>query len=181
MSLPSFTASGLLPPGDHALALPELRASFLVTGDGVPDSDWDSAWRARLVDNLALFVGQLWTVGVDRIFVDGSFASDKRHPGDIDAYFECRVMHFPETIVRLLQLEPSLPWDWTHRPIDPATGIPKPMMWHRYRVELFPHFADQPNPTGVRDAYGNELLFPALFRRDRTTASPKGVIQLLRE
>jgi hypothetical protein len=40
---------------------------------------------------------------------------------------------------------------------------------------------DQPQPTGIRDEHGNDLLFPSLFRRDKATAQPKGVIQLVRE
>jgi hypothetical protein len=181
MNLPRFTVDGLLPDGDYPLSLAELRESYLVTGDGVGEPTWDAAWRAQLVDNLELFIRQLWQVGVERIFVNGSFVIGRPHPNDIDAYFECETTRFANIIVGLSQLEPPLPWDWTHRPIDPATGIPKPRMWHRYRVELFPHFVDQPIVTGIRDEYGNELLFPALFRRDRDTSLPKGIIQIIRE
>jgi hypothetical protein len=38
------------------------------------------------VDNLAVLVAQLWQVGIDRIFIDGSFAQDKPRPNDIDGY-----------------------------------------------------------------------------------------------
>jgi hypothetical protein len=46
MSLPAFTAEGLLPAFDFPVTLDELRASFLVTGEGVNSPTWDSAWRA---------------------------------------------------------------------------------------------------------------------------------------
>jgi hypothetical protein len=126
-------------------------------------------------------VRQLWEVGVERIFVNGSFVTSNPKPGDIDACFECESTRFGHVLAGLLQLEPPLPWDLTRRPIDPASGDPKPLMWHQYRVELFPHFPDSPVPTGIRDEYGNELFFPSLFRRDKATRRPKGIIQIIRE
>jgi hypothetical protein len=51
MPLPAFTAEGLLPAFDFPVTLDELRASYLVTGDGVDSPTWDSAWRARLANN----------------------------------------------------------------------------------------------------------------------------------
>ncbi len=92
--LPLFTAGGVLPPGDHRLTLEELRSSHLVTGSTHAAPTWDSAWRGHLVDNLRLLVEPLWQVGIDRIFVDGSFVEDKDHPNDIDGYFECAASRF---------------------------------------------------------------------------------------
>ena len=148
MGLPSFTTDGLLPSGDHVLTIAELRQSYLVTGEGLDVPGWESVWRAQLVDNLELFVRQLWQVGVERIFVNGSFVTRNPKPGDLDAYFECESTRFGHVLVGLLQSDPPLPWDLTRRPIDPDSGDPKPLMWHQYRVELFPHFPDDPVPTG---------------------------------
>ena len=181
MTLPHLHATGLLPAGDHPLTLGELRDSYLVTGEGLDVPGWDSAGRGQLVDNLELFVRQLWQVGVERIFVNGSFVTAKPDPGDIDAYFECTVVAYPLILVRLMQMEPSLPWDMTHRPIDPRSHEPKPVMWHQHRVEIFPHYTDHPMPTGVQDDHGDDLYFPALFRRDKVTGRPKGIIQIIRE
>src|SRR4051794_40267750 len=170
MPLPPLTVAGLLPPGDHLLTIAELRQS----GEGVDVPGWDSIWRAQLVDNVELFVRQLWQVGVERIFVNGSFATSRPIPGDLDAYFECELDQFPRILVRLFQLEPTLPWDLTHRPIDVASSLGKPVMWHRYRVELFPSFIDYPTPTGIFDEHGNELELAELFRRDKLSFRPKG-------
>jgi hypothetical protein len=74
----------MLPPGDYELTLDELRACSLVTGEGVGSSTWNSARRGALVENFAVLVGQLRTVGVREIFADGSFVEDKDHPNDID-------------------------------------------------------------------------------------------------
>jgi hypothetical protein len=177
----SLPVDGLLPSGDHHLTLSELRQSYLVTGEGLEIPQWDSAWRRQLVDNLELFVRQLWHVGVERIFVNGSFVTSKPDPGDIDAYFECTVAEYPLLLAQLTQLEPPLPWDVTRRPIDPRSREAKPIMWHRYRMEVFPHFIDHPMPTGIRDTRGDDLFFPTLFRLDKATGRPKGIVQIIRE
>ena len=180
MSLPPFTSNGLLPPGDYPLTLDELRGSYLVTGEGLSVPGWDRVWRAHLVENLEPFVRQLWQVGVERIVVNGSFVTSKPKPGDIDAYFECTLGTYSLTLVRLMQLEPPLPWDLAHRPIYRRSGEPKPVMWHRYRVEVFPHFSDYPNPTGIFDEHGQELELGELFRREKFSLRAKGVVQIVR-
>lgn len=161
--------------------MPDLRQSHLVTGEGVQIPGWDSEWRAQLVNNLELFVRQPWQVGVERIFVNGSFVTSKPRPEDIDAYFECEVNRYAHVLVGLLQMQPALPWDMRRRRIDPSTNLPKPEMWHRFRVEIFPHFPDHPVPTGVRDEDDHDPYFPELFRLDKATLRPKGVIQIIRE
>ena len=46
-------------------------------------------------------------------------------------------------------------------------------MWHRCRVELYPHVGQL---SGIRDKYGNELEFPSAFRLSRRNGErgPKG-------
>lgn len=85
--VPAFNEDGVLPPGDYSLTLDELYESALVTGNCF--EDWDALWRHKLVDNLAVLLGQLWSVGIERIFINGSFVEEKAHPNDIDGYFEC--------------------------------------------------------------------------------------------
>jgi hypothetical protein len=56
----AFNFDGLLPVGDYEMTLPEIRSSILVTGPGgAKYEQWDSKWRAQLVDNLEIVVGQL--------------------------------------------------------------------------------------------------------------------------
>lgn len=181
MGLPPFTAEGVLPPGDYPLTLADLRRSFLVTGQGVSSSAWDREWRRFLVDKLETLVGQLWEVGIDRIFIDGSFVEDKDHPNDIDGYFECDLRSFVsgELQRKLNALDSSHIWTW-----DPSSRRPDPNstkrqlpMWHRYRVELYPHYG---NLSGIRDQFGNELPFPSAFRLSRREWRPKGIVQIIR-
>jgi hypothetical protein len=169
-----------LPPGDYALAFSALRGSHLVTGQGVGSPTWDAAWRATLVDHLAVLVGQLWQVGIERIFIDGSFVEDKDRPNDIDGYFECDFAFLASgQLERELNiLDPYKIWTWapaSRRPDENLKGqLP---MWHRYRVELYPHVGQL---TGIRDQYGNELQFPAAFRISRRAYQPKGIVQLVK-
>jgi hypothetical protein len=48
-------------------------------------------------------------------------------------------------------------------------------MWHRYRVELYPHVA---RSSGIRDPQGHELEFPSAFRQSRCDGRPRGIIKL---
>lgn len=178
--LPQFTQDGLLPPGDYPMTLDHLRASFLVTGEGVGSLTWATAWRKALVDNLGVLAGQLWSVGIVTIVVNGSFVEDKDHPNDIDGYFECTVLELATG--RLAQSLNALDrhhvwtWDPGQRTYDPRSGKAQLPMWYQYRVELYPHVGQ---PAGIVDRYGNQLQFPAAFRVRRSTYQPKGVVTLL--
>src|SRR5436309_2746168 len=114
MALPPFTSDGVLPVGDYDLTLQELRASCLVTGQGLASEAWDAAWRAYLVDNLGILADQLWRLGFPHVFVNGSFVEDKDHPNDIDGYFECPLARIVSgDLVRdLNQLDPHSAWTW---------------------------------------------------------------------
>jgi hypothetical protein len=178
MPLPAFTADGVLPPGDYPLTLDNLRESRLVAGIG-PGVLWDATWRRMLVDNLESLVGDLWRVGVDEVFVDGSFVEDKAHPNDIDGYFICDVRRFVsgELERELNRHARKKVWTWSNRRRELVKGHGwKLPMWRMYRVELYPHFGQ---PSGIRDRFGNELQLPAAFRISRTGIS-KGIIKLVR-
>ena len=177
--LPPFTAEGLLPPGDYELSLAELAESMLVAGPEHRAPTWDSAWRSRLVASLAILVRQLWHVGIDRIFADGSFVEDKDHPNDIDGYFDCPKDRLAsgELVRSLNALDPKRCWTWDPAKRRQYRGYPKRQlpMWHAYRVELYPHFGQ---PAGIRDQHGHELEFPSAFRRSRLSGRPRGIIRI---
>lgn len=181
MFLPSFTDDGLLPPGDYELTLDELRSSMLVLGGVGPhlSAEWDISWRAALVDNLTLLVGQLRAVGVSEIYIDGSFTEDKNHPNDIDGYFVCDLMRLARgDLERDLNLvDPHKVWTWdpaSRRPHRGSSKLQLPM-WHQYRIELYPHCGQ---PSGIRDDAGFELEFPSAFRQSRRDGAPKGIIKI---
>jgi hypothetical protein len=181
MTIPSFR-DGVLPVGDYEATFDELRSCVLVNGCGELKQDWDKEWRNKLVDNLEVMVKQLWAAGIQNIFIDGSFVEDKDHPNDIDGYFEC---DFKALVSGSLQtalnlLDEGKIWTW-----DPLTrrsypGYPKKQlpMWHKYRVEFYPHA--QGIMSGIKDKHGNELDFPAAFRLSRSNDNPKGIVKIIK-
>jgi hypothetical protein len=175
--VPSFTKDGVLPAGDYELSLEELKASLLVTGRGHDSSEWDSTWRLKLVENLAILVGQLTRVGIKEIYINGSFVEDKDHPNDIDGYFTCDAHDLPSLITELNKLDPNKVWDWNVANRRPYRNYPKPQlpMWHHYRVEFYPHYHQF---SGIRDEHGQQQTFPAAFRRARRNGIPKGIVKI---
>jgi len=180
LNLPTFDSLGLLPPGDYELTFEELRRSLLVVGPGNADNMWDTTWRESLVGNLEVMTRQLWQVGIRGVFADGSFVEEKDHPNDIDGYFVCSLADLAsgELTRKLNLLDPYKIWTWDPRSRQAFRGYPKKQlpMWHRYRVELYPHVAGF--SSGIRDPQGHELEFPSAFRQSRRDGRPRGIIKL---
>ncbi|MBV9125973.1 MAG: hypothetical protein JO112_21690 [Planctomycetes bacterium] len=182
--IPLFQADGLLPPGDYEVSFDELRSSVLVLGPGgeAISPTWDSDWRMKLIDNLEILTRQLWQVGITEVFADGSFAEDKDHPNDIDGYFVCGLdMLANGQLTRELNLlDPYKVWTWDPASRRPYRGYPKRQlpMWHKYRVELYPHVPDLGIGSGIRDRHGNELEFPSAFRQSRRDGKPRGIVKI---
>jgi len=78
----SFNDAGFLPE-DYEVTFTELRESLLVLGPEELRSTWDVTRRSWLVNNLEILVRQLWAIGIERIFVNGSFVTEKDKPCDI--------------------------------------------------------------------------------------------------
>ena len=181
-TLPNFQDS-VLPEGDYELTFEQLRSSLLVHGCGdLRIGQWDAEWRSVLVDNLEVMVSQLWAVGIANIFIDGSFVEDKDHPNDIDGYFECDIKLLASGRLErdLNLLEPDKIWTWEPSSRRAYQGYPKKQlpMWHKYRVEMYPHIKGM--SSGITDKFGNELEFPAAFRISRRDDTPKGIIKIIK-
>ncbi len=181
MNLPPFTSDGLLPAGDYPLTLDELRESTLVLGPGERSPTWDAGWRLTLVSHLEVLARQLWTVGIEDIFIDGSFAEDKDHPNDIDGYFVCDLAELASGRLEdgLNRLDPHKIWTWNPDSRRPYKSYPKHQlpMWHAYRIELYPHYGQ---PAGICDEHGYELEFPSAFRISRRDGHPRGIVKLMK-
>lgn len=177
-----FDQNGLLPPWDYELTMSELQSPMLVKGPSRRSPHWDVGWRRQLVERLEIMVRQLWQVGIDRIFIDGSFVEEKDHPNDIDGYFECDLKDLTSGRLenQLNLLDPKKAWTWnpaSRRPDRNSTKNQLPM-WHFYRVELYPHFGQ---PSGLRDKFGNELMFPSAFRQSRQANRTKGIVRIIKK
>jgi hypothetical protein len=184
MPIPAFEPDGLLPPGDYEVSFHQLRESILVAGPG--DSalypNWDQAWRLRLVDNLETLTRQLWQFGIREVYADGSFTEDKDHPNDIDGYFVCELIQLSsgELTRQLNLIDPFKVWTWDPASRKPYRGYPKKQlpMWHRYRIELYPHIPGMGIGCGIFDRYGNELEFPSAFRQSRRDGKARGIVKI---
>ena len=181
--IPPFNADGLLPPGDYEASFDELRSSILALGPAAGEhSTWNVQWRLWLIDNLQILARQLWEVGIRDIFADGSFAQEKDHPNDIDGYFVCSLdeLKSGELTRRLNLLDLYKVWTWDPASRRPYRGYPKRQlpMWHRYRVELYPHVPGLGFGSGIRDKYGHELEFPSAFRQSRRDGKPRGIVRI---
>jgi hypothetical protein len=179
VAIPNFTSEGLLPLGEHLADFDELRSSILVRGPKEA-SNWDSRWRARLVDKAEVLVRQLWSVGIMDIFLDGSFVEEKDHPNDIDGYFvaDAKRVASGDLERELNALDPYKVWTWDPKQRRAHRGSTKLQlpMWHQYRVELYPHYNGL---LALRDKWGNALQFPSAFRQQRSTGYRKGIVKIV--
>ena len=79
MPIPSLLATGLLPVGRHDATMVEVQAAFGSL----------NTTRMELYRKLEEFVELSKTFGVfRRVYIDGSFVTDKPTPGDIDSVLE---------------------------------------------------------------------------------------------
>lgn len=100
-----FNDYGLLPPQDFPMTINQLRDSVLVIGPQ-NESPWNTKKRLTLVNNLEILVNQLWQVGIEDIYVDGSFVEEKASPSDIDGYFVADILTLPDVVRELNSIDP---------------------------------------------------------------------------
>jgi hypothetical protein len=139
--IPDFTADGLLPAGVHSARWDEIAARF-GTGER----------RRTLLTGFKQALDSLETAGCRKVFLNGSFVTDKQEPNDFDACWEISGVDGD-------QLDPVL-LDFTNR---------RAAQKAKYGGELFPAEA-KADPAGTR--------FRDYFQRDRTTGNPKGIIAI---
>lgn len=73
--IPELTREGLLPTGVHETTLGDVRRRF---GSANPV-------RVRLMKGLAAVAAMARRIGARTLYLDGSFVTDKKNPGDWDA------------------------------------------------------------------------------------------------
>ena len=73
--IPELTRKGVLPPGLHRATMSEIRRRF---GN-------DAGVRARLMKGFEAVVRMARKTGASKLYLDGSFVTDKKAPGDWDA------------------------------------------------------------------------------------------------
>ena len=171
--LPPFTVDGHLPPGEYQMTLDDIRSSALVD-PWSERNEWILRWRRSLINNLAIFVPHLWDEGITNIYIDGSFVTNKRMPGDIDVYFDCEELAWPGLYRRLIArnrywLREAVVWDESHE-------VDKTAMWGEYHLDFYPNYGQ----SAGTDRWGNPLLpFPDFFRQTES-GEAKGIVKLIK-
>lgn len=148
--IPDFDPeTGALPPGDYEASLIEITNKLGFS----PRRRW---LLKGLREALRAFRG----AGIQEIYIDGSFCSEKPDPGDIDGYWV-----EPDHDV-YERLDPY----WTDfNPIfAPNMRRFKCRMWVDHGLEFFIHPAMHAS---------GDVGFPDFFRQDRD-GRPRGVIQI---
>jgi len=142
--IPAFDQDGNLPPGIHAAAWNEFVARF----GGNPQ-------RQRLLDGLERAMAVLRAAGCQRVYVDGSFVTDKPMPGDYDSAWE------PVNVDVALLLS-----------IDPVFGIfanGRAAQKVKYQGEFF--------PSSLKEGLTGRT-FLDFFQIDKDTGASKGIVVL---
>ena len=75
--IPAFDPdTGALPPGDYWATVEEIGDRFGFT----PRRRW-------LLKGMRAAVEAFWAAGIQEIYIDGSFCTEKPDPGDVDGYW----------------------------------------------------------------------------------------------
>jgi len=137
MGIPSLNKNGELIAGEHEATLDEVDTIYGQTSDK----------RAHLMKLLRNAAGNLAEAGVNKIWIDGSFITDKVNPNDIDGCWE---------------YTPSV----KDNKLDPVfLGLRKDMK-KKYGLDFF--------IANIIEA-GSGLPFPKFFQVNRN-GEPKGII-----
>ncbi len=132
-----------LPPGIHRATWVEIEGRYGKT-----------ARRRAMLRGLVEAIGALKSSGCARVYLDGSFITDKVEPGDFDGCWDREGVDS----ARLMQLAPELLLGFVH---------PRAVQKARFLGELF--ISNSP-------ADGAGRTFLEFFQRDKRTEEPKDII-----
>lgn len=142
--IPEFTENGLLPPGIYETALGELHEKM----------GW-SRRRLALLEGLEGALELMAASGVRRVYVDGSFVTDKDRPNDIDGCYDLQEGATAEELEAMA-------------PIFPPSPANRAKAKEIYGVDFFPAAATE---------LGSGQPFIRFFQKDRQ-GRERGVLAL---
>jgi hypothetical protein len=137
--IPDLDSKGMLPRGIHKATLDELRKRFAT-----------STRREKLFDGLIEALRNMKGAGVERVYIDGSFVTNKVSPNDIDGCWEAH----PRIDVK--KLDPVL-LDFSNR---------RAAMKSRYGIDFF-------ISQNIEASSG--VPFVEFFQTDRD-GNPRGIV-----
>jgi len=137
--VPEFEG-GVLPPGVHQASWREVEERL----------GWN-ARRQSLLVGLKSLLEELAHAGCSRVWLDGSFVTDKPNPGDFDLVWD------PDG-VDLSKLDQAL------QDLDP----PREAQKGKYRGDILPNVVER----------GSGMPFLDFFQQDPVTGQARGIIEL---
>ena len=142
--IPAFTKEGYLPPDIHEVSLDEFEKRFAYT-----------IWRKELFENLVRLINDLKNISCTAVYIDGSFTTIKRLPGDIDVCWEDTGIDYDmaEVIMPIL-------FDFDNK---------RENQQRQYKCDIFPAHA-------IADRQGT--LYIDFFQKDKATNNLKGIIKI---
>jgi hypothetical protein len=140
--IPGFDSNGNLPPGVHKATWRQFCGHYAHSGH-----------RKNLLAGLAAALNALAAAGCKIVYINGSFVTRKRKPGDYDLCWSVDGVQPARLDPVLLDFSP--------------TG--RRAMKAKYRGDLFP--AEIPEGTSGR-------AFLDFFQTDKRTGEPKGIVSM---
>lgn len=139
--IPAFLNKNL-PPGIHLTTWEEFKDRYGINHK-----------RKLQLDGLERAIEQFKNAGGTKIFIDGSFVTDKRNPGDYDALYDLGEIN--ESIIDERLIDSSF------------TG--RELQKRHYEGEFFPMFANAARPA---------TQYIDFFQKDKKNMQPKGIIRI---
>lgn len=136
MHIPLLNDAGELPDGEYDVSLDEVENRFGCA----------TAQRRRLMQGLRAAAANFSKANVRKLWIDGSFVTNKEHPNDIDGAWETNDQ------IDLVVL-------------DPVFLGSRAAMKDQYGLDFFPDVIEA----------GSGLPFPVFFRTNREN-KPKGIL-----
>jgi hypothetical protein len=144
VSTPHFNSQQNLMQGIHPMSWDEFKNFYGTT-----------FWRRKLIQGLRSALFSLKKAGCSKVYIDGSFVTQKKTPGDFDACWDASGVN----ISLLKKIDPVLLDFKDKRAAQKA----------KFKGELFPAQA-------FADEFGT--IFLDFFQKDKHTGEPKGIISI---
>jgi hypothetical protein len=142
--IPDFDSEGNLPPGVYLASWAEFALRY-----------GNSTHRRRLLQGLEVALDILKNAGCQRVYVDGSFVTDKLVPDDYDAAWEPSGVDLKKLL--------------SHEPVFGEFGNRRAAQKAKFFGEFFPSSA-------IADQVGT--TFFDFFQINKNTGNAKGIIAL---
>lgn len=143
--IPALDKNGRLPPGRHEATLEELQDMFVY-----------NAKRREIFEGLLKLVAVLRSVNVYTIYIDGSFATSKERPGDVDVCWqEATGTNYDYEYQNAPILVPNMANRKYHKDV--------------FKADIFPADIVEQN---------SKKYFLDFFQSDKDTGERKGIIKI---